>query len=230
MHILTSLNLLFLGRASLHHHASRSSFFRKAPEWISVRAFLGWLRAGAVSFVQDRTFQLMWMRPRQSFRNPFDFLFPVLFLCSLNTSLSISFMALQLHPNCTWSLMTHSSSRTVSTWTSQSRSILSSPSALSLCFWRHSHSSMVSPVFLFLPFKLAGSFSRLPFFSPCLCAFLPLCYCCLFVCHVSVCSEIHQMARADMSSVISPAPLPVYVWTNVLVSMPWHSCIYAPLG
>lgn len=48
--ILTSLNLLFSGRASLHHHASRSGFFRKAPEWISVRAFLGWLSAGAVSF------------------------------------------------------------------------------------------------------------------------------------------------------------------------------------
>lgn len=57
---------------------------------------------------------------------------------------------------------------------------------------------------------------------------MPLCYCCLFVCHVSVCSKTHQMARADTSSVISPAPLPVYVWTNVLVSMPWHSCIYAP--
>lgn len=156
---------------------------------------------------------------------PCDFLFPFHFQCnhntanicfvfSLNTFPNISFMAIQLHPNCTWSFM--------STWLislQENCFNLSFPIMIHFKFCvSFSLSSLASPLFLLFLCKSDMPISPLAFLSPCLCAFLsvsliaflPVCYCRMSACNVGGCSLIRQTAGSDTPSAISPASLAVF--------------------
>lgn len=145
-------------------------------------------------------------------------------------------MAPQRHP---WSFMTQSSSKTVSTWASYLFCILSSVQLFLSALFLFSEGSTT------LQWPLLVCFStRLWVYNLLLCfllsanliAFLPVCYCCMSVMpcwwlRLNQSNSRQWQVEHNLTSFSCCVPIScMYVWTNGLVSMRWHSYIYVRLG